>query len=795
MELTRRRFLAGALGAGAALGVSGASGMFSASGWLAPAEANEPADEHTACTYHQSHCGGMCPLRCTVRDGRLVMVEPNHCAEDRYETICLKGISEVQHIYGDHRVQSPLKRTGERGANEFEVVSWDEALDDIVARIQEIQAANGKDAVMVTASAEANFPFLAALLGAQTGGNTGIDVGYGNGLDPAIGWGAGYASATGEARDWVNANMVLTMGSNFCESSLPNARLFFEAKEAGTKMVTVDPHFSTTAGKSNQWIPIEPGTDAALLLAMNSVILDEKLYDETFVREHTSFPFLVDTATGQLLRDHAESPEAEEPETGETNPFFVWDQDKNAPVPYTDAVANPALEGTFEHGGRTLTTVWSLLLETQKPHTAAWAAGVTGIGEDSIVQLAREYASGPSCLAIGWGGNDKMSNADVAGHAAAVLVALTGNIGKVGAHVGVFVGGSYNGHTASFGSWELPEELAAGEDEMAAYDMRTQENKVRAWICCGDFVAQHFANMAVTEEWVKKLDLVVSIDPYFTEGAKWADYVLPATTRFENDAKVGNVACGYSQIILQEKVIDPLFEAKTDFWIQKEIAKRLGLENALPESSVELVETMLSTSEEEYVSKLTIDQLIEHNGVWPVEGYEEPRREYTDFAFDTTSGRMDVYYDNLASYGQALPVWEECSEIYADNPLRAQYPLQLSNVRTRFHIHNQFNDALWIQQFGEPFIEVNPTEAAERGIENGDVVRVFNDRGSYKCRVHANEAIRPGSARMWEGATADYLEEGNMQNVTNDVLNERGAELLCGPVIPFSDTLVQIEKA
>ena len=75
------------------------------------------------------------------------------------------------------------------------------------------------------------------------------------------------------------------------------------------------------------------------------------------------------------------------------------------------------------------------------------------------------------------------------------------------------------------------------------------------------------------------------------------------------------------------------------------------------------------------------------------------------------------------------------------------------------------------------------------------MVRVFNDRGSYQCRVHANEAIRPGSARMWEGATADYLEEGNMQNVTNDVLNERGVELLCGPVIPFSDTLVQIEKA
>ena len=76
----------------------------------------------------------MCPLRCTVRDGRLVKVEPNHCVDDRYETICLKGISEVQHIYGAGRVQTPLKRTGERGANEFVQVSWDEALDDIVAR-------------------------------------------------------------------------------------------------------------------------------------------------------------------------------------------------------------------------------------------------------------------------------------------------------------------------------------------------------------------------------------------------------------------------------------------------------------------------------------------------------------------------------------------------------------------------------------------------------------------------------------------------------------------------------------
>ena len=81
----------------------------------------------------------MCPLACTVRDGRMVSVQPNHCCDDRYETICVKGISEVQHIYGDHRVQTPLRRTGERGAGEFEPVSWDEALDEVCDKLKELQ--------------------------------------------------------------------------------------------------------------------------------------------------------------------------------------------------------------------------------------------------------------------------------------------------------------------------------------------------------------------------------------------------------------------------------------------------------------------------------------------------------------------------------------------------------------------------------------------------------------------------------------------------------------------------------
>ena len=98
MSVTRRGFVKGTAVAGAGLAMLGAAGaMTSADGWLVPAHA-ETAEEYTAFTYHQSHCGGMCPLACTVRDGRMVSVQPNHCCDDRYETICVKGISEVQHL-------------------------------------------------------------------------------------------------------------------------------------------------------------------------------------------------------------------------------------------------------------------------------------------------------------------------------------------------------------------------------------------------------------------------------------------------------------------------------------------------------------------------------------------------------------------------------------------------------------------------------------------------------------------------------------------------------------------------
>lgn len=797
--ITRRGFLVGAGALGAAGLASGA--LTGVDGWLKQADADQGVEEHVAYTYHQGHCGGMCPLKCTVREGRLVMVEPNDaCAMDRQKTICLKGISEIQHIYGSGRIQVPLKRVGARGTNDFKQISWEEALDEIVDRIKEIQAAHGKQSVMVTSTTETDLPFLQAMLGAQGRGKTGIDIGNGNGLDPAIGLGGGYAMCTPEARDWVNSKLVLTVGSNFCESTLPQVRLFFEAKDAGARMVTVDPHYSTTASKSDEWVPIQPGTDAALYLGMISHILKNNLIDEEFILAHTSLPFLVDATTGKLVRDHEvvmvedEKTKKPRPENGKENPFFVVDATTGAAVPYESTVT-PALSATLTHQGATVTTVWDVMVANMTSYDVEWASNITHIPAEKIAELAELYAQGPSSLALGWGGNDKIANADIAGHAAALLVALTGNIGKPGCGVGVYVGGVWNCHTAPLGEWALPPEMVPAENELPGYEMRTKENSVRALIAFGDVISQHYANMKASTDWAQSLDLIVSADPYFTEGCKWADYVLPLTTRFEYDEPYGNVKNGYNQLVLQEKIIDPLFEAKTELWVQREIAKRLGVEEALPQTARERIDAIFKTSKDPAIQALTVEDLAQNQGVKMLDVAWEGKRVLEDYKFVTPSGRMDIYYEDMLAYDQELPRWEEPLEIAAENPLRKTYPLQLSNVRTRFQIHNQFQDALWIRQYYRPTIDINPQEMASRGLAEGDKVRVFNDRGEFKVYVKGNESIRPGCARIYENATGDFTLEGNMQSVTNDTTFERGSKLLQGAVTPFSDTLVQIEKA
>jgi molybdopterin-containing oxidoreductase family molybdopterin binding subunit len=807
--MSRRQFVkAGA--ATAALAGAGAAGMLSFGSWIEASDAATDEGERVAYTFHQEHCGGRCSLKCTVRDGRLCLIEPNDSlAQQRNQVLCLKGLSEVQHVYSTERIQTPMRRVGERGEGAFVAISWDEALETIATTVKDLWERYGKDSILVRLSGENNgvgyqYHFVQDLLGAQTGGANGQDIGIGNGLDPAFGYAPGswtgvyFAIATSEPRDWVNSRTILNIGNNFLESSLAQSRCFFDAKDAGAYVITVDPHFTTTAAKSDLWVPIRPGTDAALLLGMASVVLEQGWYQEDWMRSHTSFPFLVDVEDGSLLREHPADPDAEEPETADENPWMVWDSVTASARPATAKAAEAALEGTFAIAGRKYRTVFSLFKDAQAAYSPEWAAGVTGVDAQTIREIAERYATaGPAALGFGWGGADKFNNADIVGHVGAVLVALTGNIGIPGGSVGSYVGW-WAGPIISFGSWKLPKEVSASPAELAGiYDYPLKPNNVHAYFSFGDKITQESANFTKKIEWLKTLDLIVYCDVWASSGSQWADILLPASSKFEAQDEIQNICCANGLVLTNEKILDPLFDSRPDFWVQNAIGEALGYGQYLPKNPRELIEAMLDAEADERLAGITYEGLKASKGGLPITGVDTtvPRRAFEDRNFSTPSGRFEVYYEGMLPFDQQLPQWEEPLEAYEGNPLRSTYPLQLANARTRFHIHNQFCDSTWIRQFKEPRIEMAPADFEARSLVDGDTVEVFNDRGSFAAKAVANVCVRSGSVRMVEGNWTKFMEKGNLQNVTNDGFVERGAALPAGAVISFNDTLVEVRKA
>lgn len=189
-----------------------------------------------------------------------------------------------------------------------------------------------------------------------------------------------------------------------------------------------------------------------------------------------------------------------------------------------------------------------------------------------------------------------------------------------------------------------------------------------------------------------------------------------------------------------------------------------------------------------------MEKISENGAVWPVADREVIREVVPDQVFPTPTGRMELYYDGMVPFDQQLPQWEPCTEI-ADESLRAQFPLQLTNTRTRFRIHNQFYDSDWLQLMYEPLVMLNPADMASRGLETGDVVRVFTIAANLRCTRPRTTPFVPARCASTRRPRPITPSRATCRIVTNNTMIERGYDLMCGPVIPFSDTLVEIEKA
>lgn len=744
---------------------------------------------NTVCAHN---CGGRSRLACTVRNGVLVRVEPAPAPDDTYTGLCVRCLTLPQWVYSKERIRTPMRRIGPRGSRQFIPVSWDEALDEIVDRFSALIRTHGSSSIAFVRSTSgspiASYTRLAALLG---GGGTsnfygGVDMAVHMGLNSTFGDKGMYGQHSNEWTDRLNSRLTIVWGHNPAETAMTAMRHLLNARDAGCEVVVIDPRYSATAVHANWWIAPRPGSDLPLALGLLHVLIREGWIDRPFLIEHSCAPFLVRVDNGKYLRGSDLSPSAR-------STLQVWDEVQGRAVDLNAATA-PALEGRFAVGDIPVATAFTLLSELVSTYTPAHVAELTDLAAADIFDLARAFAQAkPAQIGLGYG-VDRYKHSELFSRAAAAIAIVTGNVGKPGAGIGVQ--SHYHGsHPARLGPGpELPK--WASTRPVPMIEVGRRELPVRAVFCQGDWINQRMGDMNVSLDYLKQLDFVVTVDHFFQTTTDWSDIILPACTFLEDTSPTRDALVFGNSIYLRTKVIDPVGEARTDFEIERDLANRFGLGEWFQGTSEDVVRRQIDGARDRAFSNVSYDKVVQAGGAMRLDVPTTPHVQYADLIFTTKSGRAEFYCEELAELGEALPVFVPDHEALPAHPLAERYPLVLVQTHARQRAHSTFFNTSWtLEVWPEPTLEMNPDDARERGLANGDMGEAYNGRGHVVAKVVCNPDFPPGMCNITEGWKQQQYADGNVQELTNSEINA-GQTLIWGHAnIPYFDTRVEIRPA
>lgn len=787
--LTRRNFLK-STGVAAAVVAAGGAGAFAA-GDLARAETYEAGQtegdgEEIFCGICRGNCSGTCKLNIHVRDNKIVKTSKrsfNSFPDGSVDRICLRGLSQVYNVYGPNRIQYPMRRVGERGAGEWERITWEEAIKEITDEWKRIQAEYGEQAIAYTRGS--------GNLGCISGVASPMYNVFFNKINASVIKIArdqantrGINRVVGNLGDWVlndpsdfkNAKTLFVWGANITDAQIHDWHFVADAQDAGTKLVVIDPIMTQLAARADMWVPVKPATDAALALSMMYVMVEEDAVNKPFLRDHTCAPFLVRSDTGKFLRmsDLGVEPEVIEVETGAVSAASSENKgaqvgkaktttkiidhpavlDADGTVKSLVEAADPQLNGTYDFNGVSCSTAYDLLLEDIMEYAPEKAQEICDVPAETIVELAHLALDGPCTHRLGWGSNS-YTNGVHAAHANITMAALTGQIGYPGAGTGVGdfkacwgINAVVKGMTAAkypmISALALPEIMRTDKWKGEDYPIRS------LYVYAGNPVSNQVNTNEYINDVVGNMDLYVVADYTFTDTVKYADIVLPASHWFEQQELVPISA---TQCFLHsEKAIDPLYESKSDFEILKLLAEGMGYPD------------LIDLTEDEYMSQvvdtpalgalgITYDAIKQNEDMYWYP--EKPWIPWKNAEFRTESGRMEFYVENPTvqfDVGQEfdedrehLPRYFNPTEAYEGSPTWDKYKLILLSERPRFRVHSMWSDNAYLRELDpEPTIKMNPADAEARGIADGDYVEVYNDRGHCVARAVYNDGIRPG---------------------------------------------------
>lgn len=745
--------------------------------------------------FHTSHWG---TFTAEVEDGRLVGVRP--FAQDPDPSPIIHSM--VDAVYDESRIMRPMIRKGwldhgpggtreARGTEPFVAVPWDEALDLVATEIDRVRTEHGNQAIFGGSygwSSAGRFHHaktqLQRFLGTVGGFTNQVhtySIAAGYAILPYVLGSAQAAMAEATTWDSIvgNSEMVVAFGgipmkNTQVSSGGPGQHVagpfLKQACDAGVEFVNVSPIRDDMADfVGAEWFSLRPNTDMALMLALAFTLETEELADQAFLQSHC-------VGYSRFVR-------------------YLSGQDDG------------------------------------QPKDADWASPICQIEADTIRALARRMAAKRTLINTNW----SLQRGDHGEQPFWMTVVLAAMLGQIG-----LPGGGFGFGYGSMGNIGNPRRsvpapmLSAGENPCdswipvarisdtllnpgASYDFDGKQRTypdIRLIYWCGGNPFHHHQDLnRLVEAWRRPETIIVN-EPWWTATAKFSDIVLPSTTTLERN-DIG--ATSRDRFILaMEQAIEPVGEARHDYDIFRGLAQRLGTEAAFTEDRDEadwlrhLYDRARQRAAEHDVTLPSFDTFW-RDGHVEVPHPDDPFVLFADYRADpdlfrlsTPSGRIEIFSEAIESFGYddcpGHPAWLEPVE-WLGGDLATRYPLHMISNQPRTRLHGQMDNGKISReskvQDREP-VWIHPDDAATRGLTDGDVARVFNDRGKLLAGVVVTPEVREGVVQLSTGAwydPADASATGSLDKHGNPnvlTLDKGTSRLGQGPIA--HSTLVEIEK-
>lgn len=723
LKISRRSFLQGSAVTAGALSM----GLLDFRSWASTSAQTPVTRIPTIC----GGCGNRCAIFAFVKNGRIWKVEGNPEANGNQGVLCPKGHGYIHDLYNPNRIRSPLKRVN----GSFQAISWEQAYKEIAQKINLILLDNGPESIFWVNYPQSNQAYALRLMHSM-----GSPHYFTHGSTCFTARNAAWNFTVGKlpSNDLANSRFIMIVGRNPAGGiDLAQVKDIVKAKEKGAKVVVVDPRHNETAILADEWLPVKPGTDLALLLAMINVMVEEKLYDKTFVANNT-------VGFAQLE-----------------------DEIINYPPQWAEKICDIPAE-----------TIIRLTREMahEKPH--------------ALIHRGYHGAIGAQYL-----------NSFQTARALAIANALLGNINRKGGIYfpeSAELGELQPAHPAPAGPAGPKADGTGipGRYPLGSYgdgiSHAIPELALRGVLKCG-FVYHHNPlrtnpNPKRVIAGYKKLDLLVVIDPVLSETASIAHYVLPGTFYLEANEAVDTKHYGKrAQVTIPQKVVEPLFDSRSGFQIIVDLASRLGIGKYFNFTLDQANELRLKPL------GVTLKDL-KARGILPVgqtwkEGFGK---------LGTPSGKVELASSALENLGYpAIPRWE-APLVSPDD--KDPHSFRLIHGKQAIHTHAMTANQPYLMAISRRYdmirLLINRKRAEKIGLKDGDVAEIKSLVGEGKIRVKLTEGLHPSCVWLPSGygIFSKYLTTAYDQGLSyNDFL-----PTLFDPTVGHamsSEVIVQVKKA